>query len=539
MKLVQSHWYNFGFFIVFFISIIFLKININQYPFWDDESSVSWFASNYNKYGKIIGYDGNNAFFYRNGALLNEKMEYNNPPLDIYYIALIQRMFGQGPAIERFAFVFIGILSLGLFCLFLKSFIQNKTHQLISFTLFALSINFILFSKNCRYYALTLFLALVLMYCILIIQKIKNLKIIAILIYGLASYLLFLSHYTQGIFWIIASTFFYLRISNLSFLDWLKSNRQFLIVNTILFLSTIWFIYTHRVWDRPDLSLDYSWVKRIGLLSIWLIHDLNRYLLVPLIFIPIGLILHIKNRNFFSNEIKALILTTLVFLFLSIVLSPQNVKNSGSFDIRYIYSILPFLFTITGYFLVKIIDWNYKIGVVVSIIYIFSSIFFFIPFSTPLQIPLVNYLNEKGSSYKSASSEILKYLDTIVPVRTLATFPSYFNTQVLDYYSPKFKITHTLDSSSHLSHTTIIDTLKLSFAKDQNLQPDLVIIAGDHKKEAIEHGIKLHKYPYCDTLDVYGGFDVEIYRPELPWHSFKTIENYNKKTEDVYIYRKN
>jgi hypothetical protein len=188
---------------------------------------------------------------------------------------------------------------------------------------------------------------------------------------------------------------------------------------------------------------------------------------------------------------------------------------------------------------VKIIDWNYKIGVVVSIIYIFSSIFFFIPFSTPLQIPLVNYLNEKGSSYKSASSEILKYLDTIVPVRTLATFPSYFNTQVLDYYSPKFKITHTLDSSSHLSHTTIIDTLKLSFAKDQNLQPDLVIIAGDHKKEAIEHGIKLHKYPYCDTLDVYGGFDVEIYRPELPWHSFKTIENYNKKTEDVYIYRKN
>jgi hypothetical protein len=517
--------------IVFFL----LTINLSQIPFWDDEAMVSWFARNANGQFILKSFDGNNPFFYRNGTLFN----YINPPLDIFYLSWIQKYIGDTIWIQRFSFVFLGFVSCFLFLMYLHNTLKDKNWRLLSFIAYSLNINFILYSRNCRYYALVYFFGSLLLYLSsLQIYKKNAIKSLVIsILFSLGFVGLYLSHYLQAIIWIFI--IFYILIQQGRIKNF--TNKYFVSSFTLSLLLCIMYSLYFHIFNRNDLiNSDNLFLKNLKL-TVWLINDFNRYMIFPIwFFLILILSLFIKRLKtiLLSDNIKLFLKSFLVFVLLSILLSPQDTSNSGSFDMRYLQVGLPLFAIITGYYLHLIF---YKIKnlllfVCFLIIFFGTSFFFYIPYSTPLRGTLLGFIHEKFSSeYETPLSCLKKYLDKNLRKKTKITcIPDYNNTFLMYYYPSQSIITSVIDSNKYINDS-LIKKMNLSHTYKGN-QPEIVILFGDKNRKTGEEMNKIDfgNYSIIDSINI-KATDLEYSRPEMAWHLFQKPKLNQENRESIYI----
>ena len=227
---------------LFLLHISLAMFHINHTLMWDDEASVVWFAKNYNQFGKIIGFDGTHLFSYRNGQLINNRLAYNNPPLDIYYAAQIIRIFGDSDYTLRFSFAILGFIGLAIFVWCLR-IITDKDNVWFAYssTLLVLSINYLLIEPNTRYYSLNfLFSSISLLATLKIIERPESGRKIGYLILQiLALYFLFLSHYLAAVCWWLMCIFILLQQKQVKFSFKDKFTQAFVLLGIGFFVLMV------------------------------------------------------------------------------------------------------------------------------------------------------------------------------------------------------------------------------------------------------------------------------------------------------------
>jgi hypothetical protein len=126
---------------------------------WDDEANTALFARNVRTMGELTAWDGQNLVGYALGAELNASLHnIYMPPLQYYVAALSQDWFGDDTAGNRRLFVVLGITSLALLTVFAHQHLPQAFPAWLPAWFLAVSPAYLLVIRNCRYYALGIFL---------------------------------------------------------------------------------------------------------------------------------------------------------------------------------------------------------------------------------------------------------------------------------------------------------------------------------------------------------------------------------------------
>lgn len=147
------------------ISAGLLFWNLGWYPFWGDEADTVIFARSVWETGDTgAQYDDHNYYLYRSGTLLDQMKNRSTPPLAYYIAAPIWGAFGPDHFWMRVPFALFGLATVGLVCRWLWRGGASAVMWLCVGASIALNPQFLLYSRQCRYYALASLLTLAVAY---------------------------------------------------------------------------------------------------------------------------------------------------------------------------------------------------------------------------------------------------------------------------------------------------------------------------------------------------------------------------------------
>ena len=150
--------------VVLAVSGWLLFFRLGHYPFWDDEASTALYARGIALTGDTMCLQGHNLYAYRNGTSLRNLHGRFEPPVPNYLIAPFVGPDGTGSLWPRVPFATCGLLSVA-FMLFWMSRSQLTTAYWIAFSIGLLgNVEFFLYCRQCRYYPLSFFLSIVIIY---------------------------------------------------------------------------------------------------------------------------------------------------------------------------------------------------------------------------------------------------------------------------------------------------------------------------------------------------------------------------------------
>ena len=135
---------------------------LDNRQFWDDEANTAIYGRNLLRFGELTAWDGTNLLSYAYGGALGEDLgrELRVPPLPAYVAAAGMWFLGDEPTFDeltfgaRLPFVIAGVLSIGLLAWWMRRHFGRRFPWWLPSLILALSPAYLLYIRNCRYYAL-------------------------------------------------------------------------------------------------------------------------------------------------------------------------------------------------------------------------------------------------------------------------------------------------------------------------------------------------------------------------------------------------
>jgi len=153
---LRSHW---AFALVAVIGAVLIFTNLGSDYLWEDEGDTAALASNILKFGVPKAWDGAAFLDCDHGARLNRDLVMVTHPWVQYYLTAASFLiFGQNTFAARFPFALAGWLSILVVYFFLWRSIGSRLTAFSAAALLVLSVQFLLYARQCRYCALNMLL---------------------------------------------------------------------------------------------------------------------------------------------------------------------------------------------------------------------------------------------------------------------------------------------------------------------------------------------------------------------------------------------
>src|SRR5712692_2880065 len=141
------------------ISSILIFTNLGADYLWEDEGDTAALASNILKFGVPKAWDGGAFLDSDHGARLNNDLVMVTHPWVQYYLTAGSFLvFGQNTFAARFPFALAGWMSILFIYFFVWRISANRLTAFCAATLLVLSVQFLLYARQCRYCALNMLL---------------------------------------------------------------------------------------------------------------------------------------------------------------------------------------------------------------------------------------------------------------------------------------------------------------------------------------------------------------------------------------------
>jgi 4-amino-4-deoxy-L-arabinose transferase-like glycosyltransferase len=187
LRKLEFHW---PLVLVASLALPLLLIHLGSDYLWEDEGDTAAFAVNILKYGVPRAWDGVTFIDSDAGAPLNDHLVLiSHPWLQYYLTAGSFLVFGQNNWAARFPFAVAGWLTILVTYLCAYDLTKNRWVAFCSATLLTGSLQFLLFSRQCRYYPLSMLLGCLLVWIFLNLKSVRSGVLFAIV-----GILLFHSH---------------------------------------------------------------------------------------------------------------------------------------------------------------------------------------------------------------------------------------------------------------------------------------------------------------------------------------------------------
>ena len=388
--------------LVFTVLVVF---GAHAHPLWGDEAETALYARNILKYGIPKGWDGVNIMGHTDAVTLNgDLINYSNPWPQYYLTALSFRLFGQSSFSARIPFILLSIFTIPLYYLLLGK-LTNRRIALIGTVLLSLSVQYILFSYQSRYYALTNFSALLFWYAStnLVTSSVWP-KVLFVASGTLGLY----ANYIGFPFWFLGVGLFgiiHQWKSGMVLKSWLM---RYVALGSVIALLFLPWVVILRVSSSRWMTTFSSLGEYLYFFPFWLWRVYRQFEAANIY--PIGVVLisvffMIRKR---SNILAAATMSVCIGFILLTVASMIIVSDSVLYSIRFHTSYIFLFLLIAAVCFDAIWRWKKFVGIVVLILFLLTNVF---GFSRPRSV-LFEYLRDISHPYKTPDEVVATYLET-------------------------------------------------------------------------------------------------------------------------------
>ena len=355
-----------GLLLVLSLAVIFLFVNLGDTDFWQDEAETAILARSVLRDGIPKAWDGENLLSSLNGADFNEDFVWTWHPWAQAYLAAISFSFlGESNFSGRFPFALAGLLTVFfLYLLGLKATGSRKI-AILSSLLLTISLQFVLYSRQCRYYSLLALFTVLILYSF---YKLPG-KSGAIL-FVFSSVFLFHSNFLP-FFPALFSFFIFLVIFER---DREKIKSFFFCAAVTVFLTLPWLAYAKGLFHLKGFSDAVGLLGKGGGAS-FLEQEFDFLKIVnetvfPLILVLVAVILLLRAKTKHKKLYQLLLILTITnLLFLPYITYAQNIVG-----MRYSVGLIPVFCLLASMIIAELIDYKRWVGSLVFLIIISTNI---------------------------------------------------------------------------------------------------------------------------------------------------------------------
>ncbi len=397
------------------IFTIVVTLAANMHPLWGDEAETALFARNILQFGLPKGWDGVNIMGINNAAVLDKNLVNHTSPWAQYYlVALSFKLFGQSSFTARLPSIIIAILTIPLIYILAVSLTKSRKIAFLASFFLSLSVQYILFAYQARYYILTDFCGLIFFYAAYLLPssnwKTKLLFIGSGIIFFYANYVSFLSFYVAT----FLALFFYRLIERESLRQIAKKTGQFGLLSVfIVFFTVPWVMLFKPLQSRGELMvLPFNdLLQSFGILFIGTLNDsFNFSNVFPLgfyfLFFIVVLVYIIRRVSKSLKLVLFLACIPLFYLFNMTVITASSYVDTVFVSTRYTTVIIPFLILLAAVLIHEVLKFQKWLGVALIFVYLFTNLLTF----NPPRSYLLDLLGEIAHPYATPDILVARHL---------------------------------------------------------------------------------------------------------------------------------
>ena len=184
---------------ILIVSAVLLFANLSNQNLWQDEAQTALISKTILTDGVPRGYDGKNYFSQEGGAEYGKNYIWRwHTWLPFYVLAGFYEVFGVSTLISRLPFVLFGFGTVMLLYYYARAVWPGTRIPAIAALLLAISVPFLLLSRQCRYYSMAMFFTLLSLYAYVLLLEER--KYASVLLFAAMTLLFHSQHIYVAIF---------------------------------------------------------------------------------------------------------------------------------------------------------------------------------------------------------------------------------------------------------------------------------------------------------------------------------------------------
>jgi hypothetical protein len=506
------------------LAVLFLG-ELGRYTFWDDEAITALGAKGVLRTGwTSVLMDYNNIVAYRGGEIVTGFCDRVDPPLEDYVTAGAFALIGQNPLVGRLPFALMGVAATGL-CL---AWVRRESWAV--FLMVALGIagnvSLILFCRQCRYYAMSIFLSTAIAY---VYWRWKPTDRTLLLLSGLSA-LLFASNYLQYLALYLCLAIDY---GIWKRREWPWSFRRVLLLfgPQALVNGVVAFVWNPlRTQYGGSVLQNSSWDRMT--LWWWYWRDMNvaEFICLPLIVLAL-VAGFVQRKTWMIRGCSALA----IYVTFICAVSPQPVSLTSVADIRYMGPIIPLAIALeAGAIWVLLGRWPW-LAIAAAVVIFGTNLFNGGPLlDRGFHSTICDYAGELMHPPPEPYTPTADWVNANIPEGgSVWVLPDYA-TYPLMFRAPRALYAWQLDWPPRPDFANLP---RIHFKGQE--PPDYLVAFGPFLRQMVEtlqgwNRPDVH-YNEVATIPV---FWRDMYRPELFWRTFTPITGFDPSTQAIYIFKR-
>ena len=454
------------------VGAVLLLLRLGEQPFWDDEALTAFFGRSIARTGKPTALYGENLNSERNGLeLFPDLTDRVFPQVCFYVTAASFKLFGVSTFTGRVPHALLGLATIPAVFWAADRWFRDRRLALAAACVLAIWVPFLLFARQCRYYAAVMLLATILwgLYPDISLRRWKRLALVC-----LAMLLMFHSHYFLTIAFVLA-----LGTLALAERDWRKLAA--LAVGGVFLAACVlpWYLWfqANRHPDTQDYAFPNADPRSAARLVYLLLCAVNRFNVGQLLFVPIGLAVLVwgwrRHRVWRGAFLRLVGLLAFLTVFTAILFPLEGRADwtpERFVDIRYLSSAVPLFCACMTVIAAQLFRWNRVAGGLVMAAFAATDVpalrlgdityrqfnRLASPINAKVDLPfrsyLADYLVELAWGQDSVYGRVLRFLEERAqPGDTILTCPRYHSQPILFYLGDRLRVCGMLEETeSHI-----------------------------------------------------------------------------------------
>lgn len=513
------------------LAAVLAFMGLGNHAFWDDEANTALFARNLLVHGALTAWDGTNVVGFRQGAELDEHLvNVYMPPLQYYAAAIGLALAGPTTVGGRLVFVLMGLAAIVALGLWARWHLGRTVPAWLPATLLALSPAYLMYIRQCRYYAPAVLLTLAVLATAAYPARTRRAQVIAGVVGGAAAFLLVLTNYLNAAALAACLPLLALlrRYRTRAFATWLA------VVGCALVVAGVFVLLVANPLARDVVGADpVRGLTRYATLLWWHLTGLGLFEFFPLA-VPVALVALLPVRGLRAGAPLAcegllLTLAMLVYSLVTVAFSPQPVGRTQVADMRYVVPLIPLGAAATACLLAAL--WQaaraqpggagqglraatVALGFALATTNALSLGFLS---ERPLRATLIDYVSENRNDYTTGTESLIEFLRSQPPGQLVQIAPDYMA------YSPMFYVPQQHYCCQLTPEHPLTPELRgqlPDYVFAGRVPPDLVLLGGESPQQALASLEARYGSGSYRLAHVLPGDARDRSRPEIPWHSF-------------------
>jgi len=351
---------------------------LGQRYLWEDEAVTALLAQNTLRFGVPTNWDGRNLISFAQMSANAEFLEARTSWLPYYVLAGVYAVLGQhsqqSTFVARLPFALAAIACVPVVYLLVRRMAGTRKLAGLSAGVLAVSVNLLLYARQCRYYSLAMLLTLLVLWGYAMLDERPRR---GVLLCGLAGGLLFHTQYVAYLTVMVSLGAVIVLLDR----RWARV-RNFLVALGVSAALALPWVLCVGAYPLPSMGVGER-VKNAVVIFAWYLRDYHALGMMPFLLLP-ALFLAVARRDAgrwrLDRPLACLLIVIVATTGLVSVFTPQRYEQTWHADVRFAIHLLPLFAVLSAAALLWLWRWRRWMAVAAALLLVWTNLLSWFPF---------------------------------------------------------------------------------------------------------------------------------------------------------------